>query len=105
MASVSASDVKQIVVACEAGMGSSVMVARQLAKQLKSRRHHRGSRPGEPAGRNTARDRACSPWPQRSGRKQAVPDSVVIIFDMFLGDLNIAKLVGALQNGDTISDG
>jgi hypothetical protein len=24
---------------------------------------------------------------------------------MFLGDLNIAKLVGALQNGDTISDG
>lgn len=37
--------------------------------------------------------------------RQAVPDSVVITFDMFLGDLNIARLVGALQNGDVISDG
>jgi hypothetical protein len=30
---------------------------------------------------------------------------VVIIFDMFLGDLNIARLVGALESGGTISDG
>ena len=37
MASISGADVKQIVVACEAGMGSSVMVAKMLAKQLKDR--------------------------------------------------------------------
>jgi mannitol-specific phosphotransferase system IIBC component len=36
MASISGADVKHVVVACEAGMGSSVMVARMLAKQLKA---------------------------------------------------------------------
>ena len=36
MPSISGTDIKLIVVACEAGMGSSVMVANQLAKQLKS---------------------------------------------------------------------
>ncbi|HBB39780.1 MAG TPA: PTS lactose transporter subunit IIB, partial [Candidatus Aquiluna sp.] len=36
MATVSGASVKSIVVACEAGMGSSVMVAKQLAKQLKA---------------------------------------------------------------------
>ena len=35
MPSISGSDVKLVVIACEAGMGSSVMVANQLAKQLK----------------------------------------------------------------------
>ena len=35
MASISGADVKHVVVACEAGMGSSVMVAKMLAKQLK----------------------------------------------------------------------
>jgi len=33
MASKSGSEIKNIIVACEAGMGSSVMVAKQLAKQ------------------------------------------------------------------------
>ena len=36
MASISGADVKHIVIACEAGMGSSVMVAKMLAKQLKA---------------------------------------------------------------------
>ena len=104
MASVSASDVKQIVVACEAGMGSSVMVARQLAKQLKSQEitvvHSPVNQLAETPHQIVLVHRGLS-----ARAKQAVPDSVVIIFDMFLGDLNIAKLVGALQNGDTISDG
>jgi len=29
----------------------------------------------------------------------------VVIFDMFLGDMNIARMVGELQSGGTISDG
>ena len=36
--------------------------------------------------------------------KQAVPDSPVIIFDMFLGDMRIAQLVNEVQNGLEISD-
>jgi mannitol-specific phosphotransferase system IIBC component len=36
--------------------------------------------------------------------KQAVPDSPVIIFDMFLGDMRIAQLVNEIQEGHEISD-
>ncbi|MEJ6506572.1 MAG: PTS lactose transporter subunit IIB [Microbacteriaceae bacterium] len=104
MSSVSASDVKQIVVACEAGMGSSVMVARQLAKQLKNQGitvvHAPVHELSETPHQIVLVHRGLS-----ARAKKAVPDSVVVIFDMFLGDLNIAALVGALQNGDTISDG
>jgi len=104
MASVSASDIKQIVVACEAGMGSSVMVARQLAKQLKAQgiavTHSPVNQLKETPHEIVLVHRGLS-----TRAKQAVPDSVVIDFDMFLGDLNIAKLVGAIQNGDVISDG
>ena len=104
MASISASDVKQIVVACEAGMGSSVMVARQLAKQLKNEGITVVHAPVHEL-KETPHDIVLVHRGLSARAKQAVPDSVVIIFDMFLGDLNIAQLVGALQNGDTISDG
>ena len=104
MASVSASDIKQIVVACEACMGSSVMVARALAKQLKAQEisvtHSPVNQLAETSHEIVLVHRGLS-----TRAKQAVPDSVVIVFDMFLGDLNIAKLVGAIQNGDVISDG
>ena len=104
MSSVSSSDIKQIVVACEAGMGSSVMVARQLAKQLKAQgiavTHSPVNQLAETPHEIVLVHRGLS-----TRAKQAVPDSVVIVFDMFLGDLNIAKLVGAIQNGDVISDG
>ena len=104
MASVSASDIKQIVVACEAGLGSSVLVARALAKQLKAQgiavTHSPVNQLAEAPHDLVLVHRGLS-----ARAKQAVPDSVVIIFDMFLGDLNIAKLVGAIQNGDVISDG
>jgi mannitol-specific phosphotransferase system IIBC component len=104
MASISAGDVKQIVVACEAGMGSSVMVAKQLAKQLKAQGitvvHSPVNQLADTDHEIVLVHRGLS-----ARAKQAVPDSVVIVFDMFLGDLNIAKLVGAIQNGDVISDG
>jgi PTS system mannitol-specific IIB component len=104
MASISAVDVKNIVVACEAGMGSSVMVARMLAKQVKKLEISVVHAPVNQLA-ETPHDLVLVHRGLSARAKQAVPDSVVIIFDMFLGDLNIAKLVGALENGDTISDG
>ena len=104
MASIPASDVKQIVVACEAGMGSSVMVAKQLAKQLKAQGITVVHSPVNQL-EDTDHEIVLVHRGLSARAKQAVPDSVVIVFDMFLGDLNIAKLVGAIQNGDVISDG
>ena len=104
MASISAADVKNIVVACEAGMGSSVMVARMLAKQVKKLEISVVHAPVNHLA-DTPHDIVLVHRGLSARAKHAVPNSVVIIFDMFLGDLNIAKLVGALENGDTISDG
>ena len=103
MPSISGADVKHVVVACEAGMGSSVMVAKQLAKQLKDL--------GITVTHTPVNHLADGPHDVvlchrglGSRAKQAVPNSVVVMFDMFLGDLTIAKLVGALQAGQDISD-
>jgi len=78
-------------------MGSSVMVARMLAKQLKKLEISVVHAPVNQL-HETPHDIVLVHRGLSARAKQAVPDSVVIIFDMFLGDLNIAKLVGALEN-------
>ncbi|MDR9444424.1 MAG: PTS lactose transporter subunit IIB [Microbacteriaceae bacterium] len=103
MASKSGSEIKNIIVACEAGMGSSVMVAKQLAKQLKN---EGVTVTHSPVGHlsSSEHDLVLCHRGLYSGAKAAVPNSLVIPFDMFLGDMNIAKVVGAIKAGEVISD-
>lgn len=104
MSTISGADVKLIVIACEAGMGSSVMVANQLAKQLKSlgiKVMHSPVNQLVGAGADLVLcHRGLS-----VRAKQTVPDKVVIPFDMFLGDPAIASVVSAIQSGSSLSDG
>ena len=102
MPSISGSDVKLVVIACEAGMGSSVMVANQLAKQLKPLGivvKHSPVNALEAMGADLI---ICHRGLLGRAR-QAVPDKVVIGFDMFLGDPAIASVVAAIQGGGTIA--
>ena len=103
MAAVSGSDVKTIIVACEAGMGSSVMVAKQLAKQLKN---HGVAVTHSPVNQlaQTEHDLVLCHRGLSQRAKQAVPASVVIAFDMFLGDFAIAQVVESIKSGLPISD-
>jgi len=102
MPSISGSDVKLVVIACEAGMGSSVMVANQLAKQLKPLGIAVKLSPVNNLEAMGADLILCHRG--LAGRaRQAVPDKVVIAFDMFLGDPAIASVVNAIQGGGTIS--
>ncbi|CAB4334861.1 MAG: PTS lactose transporter subunit IIB [Actinobacteria bacterium] len=102
MPSISGSEIKLIVVACEAGMGSSVMVANQLAKQLKSMGIAVKHSPVNGLASMDADLILCHRG--LSGRaREAVPEKVVIAFDMFLGDPAIASVVSAIQGGGTIS--
>ncbi len=103
MASISGADVKQIVVACEAGMGSSVMVAKMLAKQLKDKGVTVTHSPVNQLA-DTEHDLVLCHRGLSARAKQAVPNSPVIVFDMFLGDLRIAQLVSEIQQGSQISD-
>lgn len=103
MPSISGSAIKLIVVACEAGMGSSVMVANQLSKQLKQFGISVKHSPVNQLASIDADLVLCHRG--LSGRaKAAVPEKVVISFDMFLGDPSIASVVSTIQSGGTISN-
>jgi mannitol-specific phosphotransferase system IIBC component len=103
MSSISGSDVSRLVVACEAGMGSSVMVAKQLAKQLKD---HNVSVTHSPVNQlaDANPDVVLCHRGLGNRAKQEMPNTPVIVFDMFLGDARIQAVVNAIMNGETISD-
>lgn len=103
MATVSGKDIRKVVVACEAGMGSSVMVEKMLAKQLKN---HDVQVTHAPVNRlaESNPDVVLCHRGLAARAKQAVPDTVVVAFDMFLGDPKIQSVVNAVVNGRELSD-
>jgi mannitol-specific phosphotransferase system IIBC component len=104
MSSISGSDVRLVIVACEAGMGSSVMVANMIAKQLKSLGIKASHSPVNQLASSGA-DLVLCHRGLSTRAKQAVPEKVVIPFDMFLGDPAISSVIQAIKDGTTISDG
>ena len=102
--SVAAADVKKIIIACEAGMGSSLMVTNQLKKKLKK------------AGLNVA----VAHSPARSipqdaqvvvvhkGLSKLVREraewAVVLPFDNFMNIPAFDKIIKALQNNTDIEE-
>jgi mannitol-specific phosphotransferase system IIBC component len=101
MATINGSQIKKIIVACDAGMGSSVMLASQLRKQLKQQQvtvEHTpvNSIPGDAdvvvCHRGLA-DRA----------RGSAPDTVIVPVQVFIGDPAIAKLVKAVQSGGDVN--
>jgi PTS system mannitol-specific IIB component len=97
MTTISGSDVKKLVVACDAGMGSSVMLAAQLGKTLK-----KYSVKVEHTAVNSIPDDAdvvvCQKTLLTRARKSA-PDKVVLGFQMFLGDPLFATIEAAIRDG------
>jgi mannitol-specific phosphotransferase system IIBC component len=100
MATIDGSSIKKLIVACDAGMGSSVMLASTLRKQLAKNgvtvEHspvaHIPSDADVVVTQTGLADRA----------RHVVPDVPVIPFQLFLGDPKIAKLVKAIQDGTTV---
>jgi PTS system mannitol-specific IIC component len=94
------SDVKTVVVACDAGMGSSVMLASQMRTRLK------------PYG-VTVEHVAIADLPAEARlvlthadlarrARMTVPDAVVVEFQMFLGDPAFDRLENAIKEGSEI---
>ncbi|MEA2973491.1 MAG: hypothetical protein QOG82_1949 [Actinomycetota bacterium] len=100
MASIDAADVHKLIVACDAGMGSSVMLASTLKKQLKGTsvtvEHTPVDRiPGDAdviLVHEGLADRARGNSPGR----------VVVPFQLFLGDPAVAAVVATLKKGGRI---
>ena len=101
MATIDGSSVKKLIVACDAGMGSSVMLASTLKKQLAKNNVTVEHSPV--ANIPSDADVVVTQAGLAERARHVVADGVPVIpFQLFLGDPKIAALVKAIQNGDSI---
>jgi PTS system mannitol-specific IIB component len=100
MATIDGSSVKKLIVACDAGMGSSVMLASQLKKQLASSGVTVEHSPV--ANIPSDADVVVTQAGLAARARGVVPDVPVVPFQLFLGDPAVAKVVKAILDGDTI---
>ncbi len=100
MATIDGSSIKKLIVACDAGMGSSVMLASTLKKQLAKNGVTVEHSPV--ASIPSDADVVVTQANLADRARGVVPDVPVIPFMLFLGDPAVAKLVKAIQNGDTV---
>lgn len=100
MASIQGSEIKKVIVACEAGMGSSVLLTSQLKKRLGGYGISVGHSPV-----NQIPDDAdvvlCHQGLSSRARQQA-GDTPVLAFNAYLGDPVFDRLEEAVKNDDTV---
>jgi mannitol-specific phosphotransferase system IIBC component len=101
MTTINGSDVHKLVVACDAGMGSSVMLASTLRSQLK-----KNNVTVEHSPVNSIPDDAdvivCHAGLAERARGIA-GDKPIIPFQVFLGDPAVTKVVNAIKKGEDIN--
>ena len=100
MATIDGSSIKKLIVACDAGMGSSVMLASTLKKQLAKNGVTVEHSPV--ASIPSDADVVVTQTNLAERARGVVPDVPVIPFQLFLGDPKVAALVKAIQNGTSI---
>ncbi|WP_207456811.1 PTS sugar transporter subunit IIB [Herbiconiux sp. SYSU D00978] len=100
MATIDGSSIKKLIVACDAGMGSSVMLAGTLKKQLAKTGVTVEHSPvaNIPADADVVVTQAGLADRARS----TVPGVPVVPFQLFMGDPAVTKVVKAIQSGETV---
>jgi mannitol-specific phosphotransferase system IIBC component len=100
MTSLHGSDVTTLIVACDAGIGSSVMLASTLRGQLKKS----GVTVEHTPVNSIPQDAdivVCHEGLAERARGVA-PNVPIVGFKVFLGDPAVTKVVNAIKNGETI---
>jgi mannitol-specific phosphotransferase system IIBC component len=100
MATINGAEIRKVVVACDAGMGSSVMLASQLRKQLQKQQVTVEHTPVNsiPADADVV---VCHTGLAARARGSA-PGKVIVGVQVFIGDPAVAKLVKAVQSGGQV---
>ena len=103
--SVAAADVKKIVIACEAGMGSSIMVTNQLKKKLKKAKIE-GVQVAHTQARAIPQDAQIVVVHKQLSKlvREKASWAVVMPFDNFMNIPAFDKIVTALQNNSDIEE-
>jgi mannitol-specific phosphotransferase system IIBC component len=100
LTTIDGSSIKKLIVACDAGMGSSVMLAGQLRKQLKKNGVTVEHSPVAHIPQDA--DLVVTQAGLADRAKQMVPDVPVVPFLLFLGDPKVAMIVKAIQDGTSV---
>jgi mannitol-specific phosphotransferase system IIBC component len=101
MTSITGKDIHKVVVACDAGMGSSVMLASTLRRQLAKFDVTVVHSPVNqiPADADVV---VCHSGLAERARVSA-PHSVVVPVQVFIGDPAVAKVVAAVKDGGVLN--
>lgn len=103
--SINASEVKQLIMACEAGMGSSLMVVNALKKKLKKagvkdvKVVHKPARAVPDSAQVVVVHEGLSKVVRRK-----VPNAVIVTFKHFLNDPAFDRVVNAFATGGDIQN-
>jgi mannitol-specific phosphotransferase system IIBC component len=100
MPTIDGSSIKKLIVACDAGMGSSVMLAGTLKKQLAKTGVVVEHSPVAQIPKDA--DVVVTQAGLADRARGTVPDIPVVPFQLFMGDPKVTKLVKAIQSGDTV---
>jgi len=100
MPTVNGSDVRKVVIACDAGMGSSVMVASTMKKKLKKYDVTVEHTPVNNIPADTQVVLCHAGLAERA--KGIAPGAVVVPFQVFMGDPAFAKVESAIKDGGTL---
>ncbi|MEO3748367.1 PTS lactose transporter subunit IIB [Plantactinospora sp. B5E13] len=100
MGSINGRDIHKVVVACDAGMGSSVMLASQLRRQLKKFSVTVEHTPVNSIPADADVVITHSGLAERA--RASAPDKVVVPFQVFLGDPAVTAVVRAIEKGDEV---
>jgi galactose PTS system EIIB component len=102
MAEVNGPDIRTVIIACDAGMGSSVMVASQMRQRLKKYDVAVEHVPVN-AIPDDARVVVCHSGLAQRARAKA-PGAVVVPFQLFMGDPAFDRLEAAIRDGGVLAD-
>ena len=100
MATIDGSNIKKLIVACDAGMGSSVMLASTLKKQLAKTGVTVDHSPVDhvPADADII---VCHQGLAQRARA-ASPGKPIVPFQVFIGDPAVTRIVNAVKNGSDV---
>jgi len=97
-----ASDVKLIVFACEAGMGSSLMGANQLKKMVKKAKLDINVVHSPVTQLTDEADVVVTHQSLAATAKTAAPNAAIVPFMLFMNDPAVKGVVEKLKNGEAI---
>jgi mannitol-specific phosphotransferase system IIBC component len=100
MPTIDGSSVKKLVVACDAGMGSSVMLASTLRKQLQGNGVTVEHSPVATIPQDA--DVVVTQASLAERARGVVPNVPVVPFTLFLGDPAVTRIVTAIQSGESV---